>query len=132
MQQFVWKLFPPYEVRLTVDEAKAFLSGAAMCRPIIEPKVIALAKDAEKTVYSIRIDRMKPDQLALLLVTNVVGSELASGQHHTYRGVLGMMGKDILVVWHFAQKAKLERGYCTEADVERDNQGIQRQVQEAG
>ncbi len=115
MQKLIWKLFPPYEVKLTVEEAKAFLGQTAeLCRSIIEPKVIALARDAERTVCSVRIERMKPDQLALLLITNVLGRYIGSGSHHTYRGMLSMVGKDMLKLWHATQKARLERGYVSE------------------
>ncbi|WP_305965621.1 hypothetical protein [Marinobacter salsuginis] len=133
MSRLFWKLFPPYEVRLTIEEAKAFLGQSpGLSKNIIEPEVVSVAKDAEKTIYSVRIDRMKPDELALLLITNVIGRHLSSGQHHTYRGVLNMTGKDMLRVWHSAQKAMLERGFVTESRVEKDNNWVAEQVKNAG
>ncbi|MFY3775492.1 hypothetical protein ACOSZC_15205 [Marinobacter salsuginis] len=133
MSRLFWKLFPPYEVRLTIEEAKAFLGQSpGLSKNIIEPEVVSVAKDAEKTIYSVRIDRMKPDELALLLITNVIGRHLSSGQHHTYRGVLNMTGKDMLRVWHSAQKAMLERGFVTESQVEKDNNWVAEQVKNAG
>ncbi len=133
MRKMLWKIFPPYEVKLTVEEAKVFLGQTAeICRSIVEPEIVALAKDADKTVYSVRIDRMKPDHLALLLITNVVGRHIGSGAHHTYRGVLSMKGQDMLKVWHSAQKAMMERGYATEAEVAEDNQWIQEQIKGVG
>jgi hypothetical protein len=106
----LWKVLPPYEVRLTVEEAQRLLGAANLCRDIVAPKVLALIRDADKTVYSIRIDRMKPDQLALMLITNVVGRELGSGIHHAYRGTLSMVGNDMRSLWHKAQKLMVERG----------------------
>jgi hypothetical protein len=132
MRRLLWKVFPPYEVKLTLEEVRAFLAQAESCREVVEPRVISLVKDAEKTVYSVRIERMKPDQLALLLVTNVLGKEIGSGQHHTYRGVLSMVGKDMLKSWHAAQQTMLARGYCTEAEVDEDNRWIQEQIKGAG
>lgn len=133
MQKIIWKLFSPYEVKLTVNEAKKFLNETAqLCKNTIEPEVITLAKDAEKTVYSIRIDQMKPDQLALLLITNVIGQLISSGSFHTYRGVLSLVGQDMLKVWHSAQKTMQERGYCSEEEVAEDNNWIKRQIAAAG
>ncbi|OBX37015.1 hypothetical protein A8U91_01363 [Halomonas elongata] len=62
---FFWRLFPPLEVRLTLEAMKEFMNEASLCRSVVEPKVAALVKDTEKTVYSVRIDRMKPDHLAI-------------------------------------------------------------------
>lgn len=133
MQKLIWKFFPPYEVKLTMEEAKAFLGQTAnLCRGIIEQEVITLVRDADRTVYSIRIDRMKPDQLALLLITNVIGKHLGSGVYHTYRGVLSMVGQDMLTVWHAAQKVIHDRGYASEQEVDEDNKRIQEQIKNAG
>jgi len=133
MQKWLWRVFPPYEVRLTVEEVKAFLEGTAgPCRSVIEPAVLALAKNAEKTVYTIRIDGMKPERLALLLTTNVIGQHLGSGWHHTYRGVLGIVGRDMLSVWHSAQRRMLDRGYISDEEMTEDNQWVQEQIKAAG
>lgn len=135
MQKLLWKLFPPYEVKLTVEEVKAFFKqreGLGLSNSIIEPQVLALAKDAGKVVYTIRIDRMKPDQLALILITNVLGQHLGSGQHHIYRGVLSMTGNDMLALWHQVQSELLKRGYCSEAEVEKDNRWVREQIKGAG
>ena len=108
------------------------LLNANVCGGIIEPKVIALAKDAGKTFYSVRIEKMKPEHLALLLVTNVLGAEIQSGNHHIYRGILGIIGQDMLSAWSSAQKVMLERGYVTDDGVAKDNQWIHEQIKGAG
>lgn len=133
MRKLFWKFFPPYEVKLTMEEVRAFLKQTAgSCPGVIEQEVLALVRDADRTVYSVRIDHMKPDHLALLLVTNVLGRHIGSGSHHTYRGVLNMVGQDLLKVWHSAQKALLDRGYVTEHEVNEDNQWIRDQIKNAG
>ena len=43
-----------------------------------------------------------------------------------------MKGQDMLKVWHSAQKAMMERGYATEAEVAEDNQWIQEQIKGVG
>lgn len=133
MKNLFWKLFPPHEVRLSIDEARNFLSqNAGVCLTVIEPAVIDLLKDADRTIYSIRIDGMKPDHLALMLVTNVIGHAISSGSFHTYRGTLSAIGRDMLTLWHRAQKALLESGYSNREKVEEDNLWIQEQVMNAG
>ena len=133
MRKLFWKLFPPYEVKLTIEEVKAILDqSAGPSKSILESEVVSIAKDAEKTIYSVRIDGIKPDELALLLITNVIGRHLSSGQHHTYRGGLNMTGKDMQRVWHTEQKAMLERKFVTESEVEKDNHWVMEQVKSVG
>ncbi len=134
IQKLLWKIFPPYEVQLTLAEVKAFFEGREFClsRNIIEPKVLSLAKVSESTVYSIRIDRIKPDHLALILITNVLGRYIGSGQYHVYRNMLSMVGNDMLKLWYSAQQELLKRGYCTPEEVEEHNQWIREQIKSAG
>ncbi|MDP1886132.1 hypothetical protein [Polaromonas sp.] len=132
MRKIFWKMFPPFEVRLTLEEIERFFVVGQLCGSIIKPRAVALAKDAERTVYSVRIDRMKPDQLALILISNVIGEELQSGAHHVYRGVLGMIGNDMRAVWSAVQRELLARGYCDESEVAKDNEWLSRQIKDAG
>ena len=133
VRSWMREVFTPYEVKITVKEAKRFLSQTAtLCRRTIEPDAVTLAKDVDKTVYSIRVDRMKPDHLALLLITNVLGRHIGSGAYHTYRGVLNMVGQDMLEVWHAAQNAMRERGYATEQEAAKDNRWMKKQIRKAG
>jgi hypothetical protein len=129
VRNIFWKLFPPFEVKVTVEEIRAFLgSDAWASRSIIEQAAIEYAKDAEKTVYFIRIDRMKPDHLALFLILNVLGIRLASGQYHIHRGVLGIIGKDMLSMWTAAVREMQERGYYDDQKAKEDMQWVQKQI----
>lgn len=133
MKRLFLKIFPPYEVRLTIESAKAFLArNAGTCLNVVEPMVIDLIKDTDRTVYSVRIDGIKPDHLALMLIANVVASAIGSGSFHIYRGVLSTVGRDMLVLWHRTQTALLESGYATKAEIDEDNAWIQGQVEGAG
>jgi len=127
------KIFPPYEVKVTLGEVDAFLNQHAfLCKDVVRSEVASLAKVADKTVHSIRIDHMKPDHLALVLITNVLGRHLSSGQHHTYRGVLGMVGSDMLKVWSAAISRLKERGYYSADEADQDMQWIRDQVKAVG
>lgn len=133
VRSWMRKVFTPYEVKITIREARTFLGQTAtLCHRIIEPDVVTLAKDVDKTVYSIRVDRMKPDHLALLLITNVLGRHIGSGAYHIYRGVLNRVGQDMLEVWRAAQEAMHERGYTTKKEVAKDSRWIKKQIKNAG
>ncbi len=83
-------------------------------------------------MYSIRIDGMKPDHLALMLIANVIGDELSTGSYHVYRGVLGAVGNDMLKLWNATISALKERGYYSDAEVEEDMRWIREQISNAG
>lgn len=96
------------------------------------PEAVSLARSAEQTVFSIRIDGLKPDQLALILICNVLGRHLSSGEHHTYRGVLGFMGSDMLQLWTKAIATLRERGYYTDEQANDDMSWIKEQIKNVG
>lgn len=137
MRALLWKVFPPPEVKCTIEEIHAFMetyteTSVPLCAPIILRDTVRLARDAEKTVYAIRIKGMKPDQLALVLISNVLARHISSGQNHTYRGALSMIGDDMLTLWSAAVAALKERGYCSDAEAEEDMRWIREQIQNAG
>lgn len=133
LQRAFWKVFPPLEVKATTEEIIAFLSGyAGEYRRILEKNAIALANDAEKTIYSIRIEHMQPDHLALLLISNVTGQHLSMGNYHIYRGVLSDVGHEILAVFTRAVKTMAERGYHSPEEAEQDLAWVRKQIASAG
>lgn len=126
------RLFPLYEARVTREAAEALLQHAQASRAVLQPAVQRALADVETTVYSIRIDHMRPDQIALMLLTNVIGEELGSGRHHVYRGRLGVVGLDMQRMWNAAQDLMVERGYASGDERKEDDAWLQRQVSGAG
>jgi len=123
----------PAEVQDTVAEIDAFLEQhASICRDLIRGEAVTLANDASKTVYSLRTDGLKTDQLALILITNVLGRHLTSGEHHTYRGVLGAIGNDMLELWTSAVSAMQDRGYYSPEEAQEDMRWIQSEIKNVG
>ena len=111
----------------------AFLDDLApLCAPEVSREASALARNAGQTMYSIRTDRMKPDQLALIQICNVVGSHLSNGQHHVYRGTLSMIGQDMLTIWTAAISALRDRGYYTDEQADDDMVWIMEQISNVG
>lgn len=93
---------------------------------------IKLAEDSEKTVYSIRQDGMHPEHLALVLITNIVGTLISSGQFHTYRGILSGNGNQLLVIWNEAIDRLVAGGYYSKDEETEDQNWIKRQIKSAG
>ena len=134
MHKLLWKVFPPYEVRITLRAARRFINdgGALFTRPIVEPAVTALIRNAERTVYSIRIDGKKPDQLALMLITNVLWEHLRSGHYHIYRGAPSLQGAELMSLWNRTQTELIERGYSTKEEARSRTRQLQEQVKSVG
>jgi hypothetical protein len=129
----VWKIFPPYEVKVTLAEIDDFLNeNASLCKDVVRCEARSLAKVAEKTVHSIRIDHLKPDQLALILITKVLGRHLSSGWYHVYRGVLSMVGSDMLKVWSAAVARLKDQGYYSSEEADEDMRWIREQIKGVG
>ncbi len=99
---------------------------------VVKSGALQLISDEEKTVHSIRDDGLAPRTLSALLLTNVIQSVLATGQHHIYRGTLSGTGQHLLKLWDFCV-AELERaGYQAAADAEKDRVWIREQVKRIG
>jgi hypothetical protein len=131
--KIIEKMFPPYEVKVTCHDIVALLQAEnGLCIDQIRKEALTLAKNADKTIYSIRIDRLKPDQLALILIFNVLTQNLESGLYHGYRGVLTMIGQDMLRLWHITEKEMIKRGYYTEEQYAADTEGLIREIRSVG
>ncbi len=127
------KLFKPAEVKNTASEIDAFLNQhASLCSAIIRTESTRLANIKEKTVQSIRNDGLKPDQLALILITNVLGHQLSSGQYHVHRGVLNAIGADMLKLWSAAVSTMQQRGYYSSEEAQEDMRWIQSEIKNVG
>jgi hypothetical protein len=133
LQQLIWKILPPFEVKVTSEEISAFLTKHAnSSKSIIERGTSDLLKDVDKAIYSIRIEGVKPEHLALLLITNVTGEHLSMGNYHVYRGVLNIVGNNMLAVFSHAVQLMQERGYQSSEEADEDMQWVHRQIAGAG
>ena len=94
---FLWKFFPPLEVKVTISEIETFFRdyGFSIGKGLVESYVKAGVRGhVEETVYSIRIEHKKPEHLALIAITNALSALLPSGHYHTYRG--GIRGRTLV------------------------------------
>lgn len=129
----IQRLIPPHEVKVTCRDIGAFLQADnGLCIDQIRKEAIILAKDTDKVLYSIQIDGLKPDQLALILIFNVLTRNLESGCYHGYRGVLTGIGQDMLRLWHVTEKEMIKRGYSTKDQYEIDTEGLMESIRSVG
>ena len=133
IQSFLRYKFAPSEVRWISEEISYFFR----CNEFIfgdscKLSALRMAKDADRAKYSIRVNQMKPKQLALLLITNVAWNELASGNNHIYRGVLSVMGKEYLRIFKVALSSSLELGYIDSDEYRDDLKKLEIAINEMG
>jgi hypothetical protein len=129
----IGRLFPPYEVKVTCEDIDALLEADnGLCTDLIRREALMLAKDMDKTLYSIKIEHTKPDQLALILIFNVLTRNLEGGWYHSYRGVLTVIGQDMLRLWHVTEKEMIKRGYSTKEAYAIDTEGLMRSIRSMG
>ncbi|WP_292448675.1 hypothetical protein [Methylibium sp.] len=129
----VWRVAPPREVRLTLNAIDAFLRQVGgPGGGVVRDSARQLAKEAERTVVSIRTEGMDPNDLALLLVSNAAGEMIRSGEHHVHRAKLSMLGTDLLRVFTAAVERRRELNYQSADEAADDVRWVQERVAEAG
>jgi hypothetical protein len=126
-------MFKPFEVKATCRDIDAFLQADnGLCIETVRKGALSLAHDTDKVLYSIRVNHMKPDELALTLIYNVLTRNLQSGSLHVYRGILSMEGQDMLRLWHATAKELVKRGYSSTHEYETESAGIVEGIHSAG
>ena len=112
MRIFLWKLFPPYEVVATKKALKEFLDAHdGLARPRMEEILFGyLNRDPKTVVDSIRLNHKTPHQVALSIVVALLRIQLSSGNFHTYRGLLNMVGENMRFVWSAAVDELVKEG----------------------
>ena len=133
IRRLLWRVFPPYEVWVTRRDINALLSAdGGLCVEQVRSEALRLTKNAARVVHSIRIDRMKADQLALILIHNALLRNLETGQNHSHRGRLSAIGNDMLRLWRATEKELLKRRYLTEEEHATDTSELQQAIAQVG
>lgn len=109
-------------------ESKADLPGLQH----LKDEVLALINDRGKTTVSIDEEKMDPKALVWVLISNVADHKLCSGNFHTYRGTLNMVGQQLLQVFTTASRQMVECGMRTEAEYEADAQRLKNELASIG
>lgn len=126
-------LFTCSEVRWIQEELYAFFDAHDyLVEDCALSQCLAIARDADRAKYSIRVDRMKPDQIALVIIHNVALDQVASGRNHTYRGVLSLIGQEYKRMFIDAVRESQRRGYDDEQEADKDIAEMKAAIKEAG
>lgn len=133
LQNLICKFLPPPEVKRTVEAINEFRrQNEALAVDVATNAALVLARNAKPTVYTVRIEQVKPEHLALMLITEVTGKLLHSSSYHVNRGVLSIVGKDLRTLSVRAISEMRERGYCTETKANEELGWILKQIKEGG
>lgn len=133
LERFSWKFSDPPEVKATLREIINFLNKESyLSREILLFAAMKLAKDTEKTVYSIRTIKRKPDQLALLIIMDIIFQYLSSGYFHMYRGSLNITGHEMFDIFLAAQKIMVKNHFILQNDANRDSLLLAEQIKKVG
>lgn len=116
------KIFPPPEVRDTINHIKEFLKqNASFSREVVQFKAIRLARQTEKTVNFISKQYHHPEHLALLLITNVISNEIV---HKKYKKGQKIMARDMLRLWDIATEQMRDKQYYSSLEYRKDCEWI--------
>jgi len=92
----------------------------------------AIMSKQETVRKAVTVDGQPPLHVALNLIVNLCGGDLASGNYHTYRGVLGMRGAARRTLFQRAQSMMVERGLIDQEDADEGLSFLVEQIREAG
>jgi hypothetical protein len=87
-------------------------------------EALSTASQADKTKYSIRVDGLKPQEIALIIIRNVAFHKLISGRYHSYRNTLNISGKDYLKLFNDAIAQSVNAGFTTEKDAQEETEEL--------
>ncbi len=105
------------EVRWVKEEIRRFFNHHNyICSELAMKEALQIAGQADKTKYSIRVDGLKPQEIALIIISNVAFNQLIRGKHHIYRNTLSLNGKDYLKLFNDSLALSVVEGYTTKDD----------------
>src|SRR5207245_2549370 len=91
VQELWWRLFPPFEVRVTTRAINEYLDTERrydVAKALVLNAALAAARDVDRVLYTVRIEQVKPDHLALSVIANILAARISSGHYHLWRGNL--------------------------------------------
>ncbi len=119
-------------VRVSIRDFFNRYSDNFMISAVVEKECLRVASNADKAKYSIRVNRMTPEQMALLIIRNVAYENLIYGQNHIYRGVLSLNGKEYKKLFLAAAHIRVNCGFVTREDANLDISEMMSVVKEVG
>ncbi len=134
-QEVIFDLLPKKpEIKSCLNELAAIERefGRNIAFPLVKKGVKYNLIDAEKAPHAIRIDRLAPRSIVLLLMLNMAGYYLGTGYYHLYRGVLTSYGLALLQIFNYAVDQLEKNGCRTSAEAAEDRNLINARIKELG
>jgi len=140
IQDYIWKIFPPYEVKVTREYIKEYFKryeaqvGLGSGNTIKHVRNLALEriKNHRAVVNSVRIENIHPENIALIQIVNSIDSHLGSGACHIYRNTLSDDGRCLMRLLNSANKILVEKKYMSQAEVNKFDAELKQQISRAG
>jgi hypothetical protein len=117
-----------------VKEALASIERAELIPgfDLVKDGIREQLKDRARTRASIEEDGLSPDGLIYLLASNIANTQLCTGNHHIYRGVLSMSGKQLLAAFGKASEMMVHCGIHSKEEHERELRSLKKEISEIG
>jgi len=80
----------------------------------------------------VRIEQIPVPRCAAFLVLNCIDKLVSSGQHHSYRGVLTAIGKDLLTAHTRLSGYLVESGFMNHEEAQQAREALRQEVAEVG
>jgi hypothetical protein len=117
-----------------VDKAEAALNAKILGLPssLMQEVRRQISDGTGRTVYTVRVSGVSPHNVAWLVISNVAGELVACGEHHVYRGVLGISGQALQQAFVHAVHELQRGGRHDAAAVAKDLEWLHERIREAG
>lgn len=128
-------IFKPDEIQSVLnilDEAERDFNSSAF--HLISNHIKgAISEFPDKIVAMVKGSK-SPRQTVYIMIANVAGDEVESGEHHMYRGVLNPLGYgyELLSIYYLALDELVKMGYISEKEAEENKLGIQKNIKSVG
>lgn len=114
------------------DLRPTFHQSAAAVELVFSDARSLAIRERGNTVASIKEQKWKPRDLALLLISKMAFRQAASGHHHIHRNRPTATGNALRAVFEQAGREMVASGFIPEAENEEDQRTIRKAMSEVG
>ena len=98
----------------------------------IRDEVLSTLKDKEVVERCLIEEDIPPIAIVYCAISDIAYNALALGTYHTYRGILGMKGTQVLSLFNFASKQKIKYDLLTEVELKDEVIKLKKLIAEVG
>jgi hypothetical protein len=126
----------PNEIAQTREAISRFLEkNASFSRSVLEPTAVSLLTNDENIICAVEAIRdrgVRPETIALIQIIGSISIHLPTGNYHIYRGVLNMVGQDMLDVWKISITEMKHAGLYSHHKTVEEIEWMNEQIKHAG